>query len=509
LEEFEMVHTIDAGTLPRCDVLKIDTEGSEVDILLGYPHLKSVKVLLVEPHAVNGDLIGNMAAIKTLASEAGLICTRDAKIGESFCFVSPEFANLEESEHSFPNPPTPPSPIHNPSVGPANGAVAMPTRPAQLVSVTLTKNNESTLGDALESVKDLVDHMVVIDTGSTDDTIKIAKAFGATIYHMAWPNDFAAARNAAFEFAAKYGDWGFMLDSDEQIIGDKKECRKLLLALDKIETGRKLTHITCQNSIKTEWRERIFRLPFQGKFIGPTHEWFSSGESGNETMIRRGQMTSIQFYGTPKTQKQIIANARRDATILQKYAAEHPESRWYFYLGAALITLGEIDDALDAFASCVNTPNGWNEERAFAAFKMGQIFFELGRRPEARVWADEALRLCPEMAEAAWLKGMVYTAEENWEQGKLWGHICKTILENFDQSKRQGFKFVFKDLTVTETFGADDILRVSYAGLGDMKKADHYLKLVQRYLPGLTNEMPDSETNSGEKLVPLLREVEE
>jgi FkbM family methyltransferase len=72
LDEWTMVATVDSRDLPPCDVLKIDTEGSEVPILTGYPHLSQVKVLLVEAHAVGGDLQGEIRRITEIAEAAGL-----------------------------------------------------------------------------------------------------------------------------------------------------------------------------------------------------------------------------------------------------------------------------------------------------------------------------------------------------------------------------------------------------------------------------------------------------
>lgn len=72
LDEFFEVQSIDADSLPVADVVKVDTEGSEVEILTGYPYLSTVKVLLVECHAVGGDLRGQMQTIARIGQEAGL-----------------------------------------------------------------------------------------------------------------------------------------------------------------------------------------------------------------------------------------------------------------------------------------------------------------------------------------------------------------------------------------------------------------------------------------------------
>jgi len=77
----------------------------------------------------------------------------------------------------------------------------------------IVKNEARCLARCLESVKAIADEMVIADTGSTDDTVKIAEGFGAKISKFAWVGDFAAARNFAIERAT--GDWILVLDADE------------------------------------------------------------------------------------------------------------------------------------------------------------------------------------------------------------------------------------------------------------------------------------------------------
>ncbi len=79
----------------------------------------------------------------------------------------------------------------------------------------IVKNEEENIGRCLASVKPVVDEMIVVDTGSTDRTIDIAKAFGAQVYDFEWTNNFAEARNFSLSKAA--GDWILVLDADEVI----------------------------------------------------------------------------------------------------------------------------------------------------------------------------------------------------------------------------------------------------------------------------------------------------
>ena len=79
----------------------------------------------------------------------------------------------------------------------------------------IVKNEEGRLAKCLESVKPVVDEMIVVDTGSSDRTRDIAKVFGAKIYEYEWCDDFSKARN--FSLSKASGDWVFLLDADETI----------------------------------------------------------------------------------------------------------------------------------------------------------------------------------------------------------------------------------------------------------------------------------------------------
>ncbi len=77
----------------------------------------------------------------------------------------------------------------------------------------IVKNEETSLPQCLESIKDVVDELIVMDTGSDDQTVAIAESFGAQVPSFTWCDDFAAARNAALSYVS--GDWVLVLDADE------------------------------------------------------------------------------------------------------------------------------------------------------------------------------------------------------------------------------------------------------------------------------------------------------
>ncbi len=92
----------------------------------------------------------------------------------------------------------------------------MPDPAPPLLSLSMIVRNEAEqIGAALASVAGFVDEMVVLDTGSSDATVAIAERCGAKVAAMAWPGDFAPARNRALELVQ--GDWVLVLDADERL----------------------------------------------------------------------------------------------------------------------------------------------------------------------------------------------------------------------------------------------------------------------------------------------------
>lgn len=80
----------------------------------------------------------------------------------------------------------------------------------------IVKNEELALPSCLNSVKGVVDEIVVLDTGSSDRTPDIAKEFGANVYSFEWCNDFSKARNQALNYVQ--GKWVLVLDADEMLV---------------------------------------------------------------------------------------------------------------------------------------------------------------------------------------------------------------------------------------------------------------------------------------------------
>ena len=149
----------------------------------------------------------------------------------------------------------------------------------KLSACVITKNEEENIGTWLTSMKKIADEMIVVDTGSTDRTVEMAKEAGARVFHHAWQNDFAAAKNCALEKAK--GDWILFLDADEYFSPQTiAKVRPLLLEVEK--STKPIVGVICRlvNIDKDQgnrftgaiFQLRIFRNSPDLRYEGKIHE---------------------------------------------------------------------------------------------------------------------------------------------------------------------------------------------------------------------------------------------
>ena len=148
-----------------------------------------------------------------------------------------------------------------------------------MVTITLcmiVKNEEKVLKRCLESISDLMDEIVIVDTGSTDRTKEIAAKYTDQIYDFEWVNDFSAARNFAFSKATC--DYIYSADADEVVDEENREKFRLLkeTLLPEIEIvqmyyGNQLSNGTVYN-FDRELRPKLFKRQRSFQWIEPVHE---------------------------------------------------------------------------------------------------------------------------------------------------------------------------------------------------------------------------------------------
>ena len=214
----------------------------------------------------------------------------------------------------------------------------------------IVKNEAANLAQCLTSVKDLVDEMVVLDTGSSDRTLEIAKEFGAITKSQKWTEDFAAARNEALKLVT--GDWVLVLDGDEvlntQIIDDLKTVinqeNSLVVNLIRHEIGAAQSPYSSVS--------RLFRNHPQLKFSRAYHEAIDDSvlallKQEPHWNIVDLPVVSILHYGYTPEALQTKDKANFAKNLLEKAFKENPNDPYICSkLGALYLQLGEEKEGL-------------------------------------------------------------------------------------------------------------------------------------------------------------------
>jgi len=143
--------------------------------------------------------------------------------------------------------------------------------------VMIVKNEEANLSRCLESIYSHVDEIIVVDTGSSDCTMDIAKRFGAKVFEFEWINDFSAARNYAIEQSTS--DWNIVLDADEYVSSNINNLKQFIAEYNNKQVIGKLVinSKTVLNDEQKNTRSSVSRvLPRGVYFTGKIHEQVDS-----------------------------------------------------------------------------------------------------------------------------------------------------------------------------------------------------------------------------------------
>lgn len=229
----------------------------------------------------------------------------------------------------------------------------------------IVKNEEKYLKDCLASVKDVVDEIVIIDTGSTDNTLKIAENFNAKIFYYKWNNDFSSARNYALENSK--GDWILYLDADERLSAESiKKLKELTLVQKEVAY-----YCTIQNIDKIGNRPsimkyvRLFPNNKKIRFVGKIHEQIEESLIQNGFTISDSEIEIIHL-GYSLMEDSIIVKAKRNLEILLNEFEINPSSYYAFHLGQTYGILNSSEQAIYHFQKALEDSYLKGEYRSVA-----------------------------------------------------------------------------------------------------------------------------------------------
>ncbi|MDR4509103.1 MAG: glycosyltransferase [Candidatus Brocadiaceae bacterium] len=185
-----------------------------------------------------------------------------------------------------------------------------------LSACMIVKNEEKFLAQCLESVKNAVDEIIVVDTGSTDRTVEIAQSFGAKLYHHPWRNNFSEARNYSLGYAT--GDWILQIDADEEL--EQEDIPELHKTIK--ENPNNAVYIAIYSELRSGQSKHYFaRLYRRGKacYEGIVHNQLVFQGRASTSEIR------LYHYGYNLSEDEMVKKYKRTGDLLRKQIEENPE----------------------------------------------------------------------------------------------------------------------------------------------------------------------------------------
>lgn len=340
----------------------------------------------------------------------------------------------------------------------------------------IVRDEEKFIADCLKSVEDMVDEIIVVDTGSSDRTPEIARAHGAKLFSFEWNDSYADARNESLKHAT--GDWILVLDADERLdAGSKDLLRRVLRNPDANGYNLLFQNVMTDGSAPDVTVHRVCRLFLnkpEYRYESRVHEHVENAitNSGGKVGILD---VLIHHYGY---RPDIVAERgkhERYVRMLEAEVRDRPDDIFYLHhLAAALCAGGEYDKAIPYLqhATDIIKPNDAFAQIVFC--HLVNALREVNKPDEALKVVERAERLGIRYPQLSFCKANALLALDR----------PKEAIPAFEEAIKLGRGVAWTGDAGTSGYKADFGLASAYLALKDYAKAVEYAELVLKDKPG-------------------------
>ncbi|WP_404334862.1 glycosyltransferase [Sphingomonas sp. MMS12-HWE2-04] len=252
----------------------------------------------------------------------------------------------------------------------------------RLALVVIARNEARCIARCLTSARPHVDAMIVLDTGSTDDTVAIAQACGATVHAFTWCDDFAAARNAALDHSD--ADWNLILDADDWLEGDAAALGAATLpaapaAARFVGCVRIVNQASADQPVTRKFIPRV--LPRGVRYEGRIHE--------QPVSPLPKVLLPLVLRHDGFEEPQLARKAGRNEAILRAEIAANPGNSYLWYqLGREHLVREQPGDAADVLWTAHRTSDQATPYRHGIVIALAQALKRAERFEEALAFVD-------------------------------------------------------------------------------------------------------------------------
>lgn len=322
----------------------------------------------------------------------------------------------------------------------------------------IAKNESDVIARSVACAKTVADRVIVVDTGSSDDTKKIAEEAGAEVYDFEWCDDFSAARN--FSFSLADGDYVMWLDADDVISESDAAQIKDIVSVGDFDVAM----LIYKSGDLKYYRERILRRSMNFVWEGVVHE----------AITPRGQ---IKYFSAAIEHKKLRpTDPLRNLLIYVKHISkgEYLDERQKFYFGRELYYNKMYSQAIAVLNDFLNS-DGWAQNKAEACRVLYHCYIATGNKHAARLSIVRSFLYVPPRAMECCLLADIFLSGRDYNAAKYWYEAALACGENemdggFVDERYSGFVPCIS-------------LCVVYDRLGDYKTAFDWNERAGSFLP--------------------------
>ncbi|MBN1626771.1 MAG: glycosyltransferase [Deltaproteobacteria bacterium] len=336
----------------------------------------------------------------------------------------------------------------------------------------IVKNEEEFLENCLRSIAAYVDEIIIVDTGSTDNTVEIAKRFTDRVYSHPWENSFGKARNQALQYSS--GDWIFQIDADEELIAVSGE-RMLMAVREANDADVIYVNLLCSYAKGTKKSlnkyERIFKNNGIIHYEGNIHEQVVGGTKAFYSCIE------LLHHGYDVNEEKALKKFERTTGLLKKEIEKDPENPVYHhFISASYYSRRMFEEAADEAVTAVVLSCSKNDVRtlfAWSYYIAAMSFYYLKRLADADKYAREALDKYPEHVDSYYVLTLVALDEDRWDDVIRSGVTFLEKLEHIRTSNK-GKNILIN--TMNEATTVNIMIGNAYYEKGSLREMEEYYK---------------------------------